>query len=137
MLRPIEAKDLSFEWERVRAGLLVVKQATTDDWLPEDVYMSLRQGGATLYMGEDDDGDYLGFLVLKLLPLFHGSKVEIWCAYSATKRPLMRTFWPQIQVLAKQVGAQKITFASARSEWGAGAKRLGFNPAQTTYEYNL
>lgn len=136
-LRAIEPRDLSFEWERVRLGLLEVKKATTDDWLPEDVYMALRQGGAYLYVGEDEHGDYLGFLVMRLTPTFHGSKVEIWAAHSATSRPLMREFWPQIREVARRAGAGKISFSSARDEWAAAAKRLGFTPKQVTYEFDL
>jgi hypothetical protein len=137
MLRPIEARDIGLEWERVRAGLVEVKKMTTDDWLPEDVYMALKQGGATLYVGEDDAGDYLGFVVMRLLPTFHSSKVEIWCAHSSTKRPLMRRFWPQIQEIAAKTGATKIAFMSARAEWAVAAKRLGFAPKQVSYEFTL
>jgi hypothetical protein len=72
MLRVIKPIHLGAEWERVRAGLVEVKKATTDDWLPEDVYMALRQGSAVLYIGEGRPGEYLGFLVLRLVPTFHG-----------------------------------------------------------------
>jgi hypothetical protein len=137
MLRPIEARDIGLEWDRVRAGLVEVKKMTTDDWLPEDVYMAIKQGGATLYVGEDDAGDYLGFMVMRLVQMFHGSKVEIWCAYSATKTPLMRTFWPQVQAIAAKTGASKISFSSAREEWAVAAKRLGFTPKQVSYEFTL
>lgn len=137
MLRSIAINDIAHDWDRVRAGLVEVKQHTTDDWLPEDVYMSLKSGGATLYIGEDEAGDYLGFIVLRLVQTFHGSKVEIWCAHSATKLPLMRMYWPEIQSIAKQAGADKISFSSAREEWQVAAKRLGFTPKQITYEFTL
>lgn len=137
MLRPILPRDIGFEWDRVRAGLVEVKAATTDDWLPEDVYMALKQGGATLYIGEDEFGDYLGFIVMRLVQTFHGSKVEIWAAHSATKTPLMRTFWPQVQAEAVKTGANKITFTSAREEWAVAARRLGFVPKQVQYEFSL
>lgn len=137
MLRSILPKDIGDDWERVRAGLTEVKQHTTDDWLPEDVYMCLKNASATLYVGEDDAGDYLGFIVLRLVPTFHGSKVEIWCAHSATSKPLMRAFWPEIQAIAKQVGADRISFSSARVEWQVAAKRLGFTPKQISYEFTL
>jgi hypothetical protein len=137
MLRHIDAKSLVFEWDRVRAGLIEVKAATTDDWLPEDVYLALKTGGASLYVGEDKDGDYLGFVVLKQVPTFHASKVEIWCAHSATSVPLMRTFFPLIQDLARNAGAEKISFSSARPEWAAAVRRLGFKPKQVQYEFTL
>lgn len=137
MLRVIEPKHLATEWERVRAGLVEVKKATTDDWLPEDVYMAIRQGQAVLYIGTGDAGEYLGFLVLRLLPTFHGSKLEIWCAYSATSAPLMRTFLPHIRAVARNAGADRISFSSAREEWAAAARRLGFSPQQVSYELTL
>lgn len=136
MLRWIEPKDIVFEWERVKAGLIEVRKATTDDWLPEDVYMALKQGHAALYVGEND-GDYLGFLVVKLMPTFHGSRLDIWCAYSASKVPLMRRFFPEIQKLAKSAGALSIGFSSAREEWQTAAKRLGFVTKQINYEFSL
>jgi hypothetical protein len=136
MLRWIEPKDIASEWERVRAGLVAVRKATTDDWLPEDVYMAVKQGHATLYIGESA-GEYLGFLVLRLAPTFHGARLDIWCAYSATPRPLMRRFFPEIQKIAKQAGAQAIGFSSAREEWQVAAKRLGFVPRQISYEFTL
>ena len=137
MLRPIAPKDLCFEWERVRAGLVEVKKATTDDWLPEDVYMSLKSGGATLYVGEDEAGDYLGFVVLRYVPTFHGARLEVWCAHAASNTPLLARFWPEIQAVATQAGAGVIGFSSARPEWQSVAERLGFAAKQTTYEFTL
>ena len=136
MLRQIDIAEVGREWDRVRTGLVEVKKMTTDDWLPEDVYMCLKTGAASLYIGEDETG-YLGFIVLRLVPTFQAKKVEIWAAYSATKRPLMRVYWPQIQELSKAAGASLISFSSARDEWQAGAKRLGFKPTQMTYEFTL
>jgi hypothetical protein len=137
MLRAIEPKHLGAEWERVRAGLVEVKKATTDDWLPEDVYMALRQGQAVLYIGSGDGSEYLGFVVLRKVTTFHGARIEVWCAYSATSVPLMRRFWPHIKAVARNAGADAIGFSSARDEWAAAARRLGFVPQQVTYEFNL
>ena len=137
MLRAIEPKDLSFEWDRVRAGLVEVKKATTDDWLPEDVYMAIRQGQAQLFMCEDEHGDYLGFVVLRLVHTFHGAEMLVWCAYAATPRPLLREFLPQIKELAGRAGAQRVSFSSARPEWATAARRLGFTPQQVTYALTI
>jgi hypothetical protein len=137
MLRVIEPGHLGAEWDRVRAGLVEVKKATTDDWLPEDVYMALRQGQAVLYIGEGAGHEYLGFLVLRMVPTFHGKRIDIWCAYSSTPMPLMRRFWPHIKAVARNAGADAIGFSSARDEWAVAAHRLGFVPQQVTYEFNL
>lgn len=137
MLRVIEPKHLGMEWERVRAGLVEVKKATTDDWLPEDVYMALRQGHAALYIGESAAREYAGFVVLRLVPTFHGTRMDVWCAYSATRVPAMRRFLPHIRAVARNAGAGSIGFSSARPEWAAAAQHLGFVPKQVTYELNL
>jgi len=111
--------------------------ATSDDWMPEDVYMSIKQGNSALFVGEGESGEYLGFLVMRMVHTFHGTNLEIWCAHSATKAPLMRQFMPEIEALAKGAKAQKIVFKSTRPEWASVGKRLGFTPAQVTYEFSL
>jgi hypothetical protein len=137
MLRVIEPQYLAAEWDRVRAGLVEVKKATTDDWLPEDVYMALRQGEAVLYIGAGDEGKYAGFVVLRLIAGFHSKKLQIWCAYSATRAPALRRFLPHIRAVARNAGASAITFGSAREEWAAGAPKLGFSARQVEYELSL
>jgi hypothetical protein len=136
-LRPIPPAEIAYEWELVRAGLLEVKKATTDDWLPEDVYMSIKQGQAALFVGEDEHGDYIGFVVLKLVNTYHGKRLDIWAAYCSGKQPAMRIYLPKIKALALAAGAQSIGFSSARPEWQAAAARIGFKPVQTTYELAL
>ena len=137
MLTAIAPKDIGSVWEQVRAGLMEVREATTSDWLPEDVYMSLKQGHSALFLGTDDAGAYEGFLVLKMVQTFHSQNLEIWCAHSASTTPLMARYWPQIQELATGGGAQKITFCSVRPEWASASKRLGFAPGQVHYEFTL
>jgi len=137
MLRLIKPQDIACEWDRVRAGLEIIRKSTGDDWLPEDVYMSIRTNNAALYVGEDKHGDYLGFLILQILPQFHGSKLHVWCAHSATKEPMMRRALPEVVQIAKQAGARKIGFSSKRDEWEAVAARIGFKPAQMSYEMEI
>lgn len=137
MLHPIEPRHLAAEWERVRAGLVEVKKATNDDWLPEDVYMAIRTGQAVLYLGTGDAGEYLGFLVLRLVATTHAKKMEIWCAYAVPGVSVMRRFLPHIKAVARNAGVSGILFSSARQEWSAAARRLGFSPASVSYEINL
>jgi hypothetical protein len=126
---------LDEEWPRVRAGLLKVKEATPDDWTTADVYRACASGSAVLFAGMDGPA-WLGFLVLKVTPTFHAKRLDIWCAYSSGKTPLMRVFLPKIKELAQQAGASSIGFASAR-KWAGAAKRLGFQPIQVNYEMPL
>lgn len=137
MLRLIEPKDVAFEWERVRAGLLEVKKATPEDWIPEDAYLMIANGNASLWIAEGEQGEYLGFVILRHVPTFHDSKLFIWCAYSATKVPLMRRCMPKLVEIAKSLKASKIGFSSARDEWHAAAERIGFKAVQVSYEMDI
>lgn len=136
-LRPVPPNEIGYEWELVRAGLLEVKKATSDDWLPEDVYMAIKTGAAALFIGEDQHGDYLGFLVLKLVPTYHGKRMDIWAAYCSGKQSAMRIYLPKIKELAQKAGAGSIGFTSARPEWAKAAPRIGFKSVQVTYEMQL
>lgn len=137
MLRFVKKDDVHVEWDRIRIGLLAVQSNSVEDWLPEDVYMMLQGGACSLHIGENEAGEYMGFLILQVLPTFHAKRLHIWAAYSATKQSLMAVFWPQIQEIAKQVDVTKITFMSPREEWASAGKRLGFEPAQTQYQYKI
>jgi hypothetical protein len=132
-LRPVSAKEVHTEWPAVRAGLEAMKHLTVDDWLPEDVYVMLHNGSLALYVGEDEQQNRVGFLLLQLLPTFHGTRLHIWSAYSSTKRQLISTYWPEIKAIAKQYGANRITFTSSRDEWKRVNQRLGCSLAG--YEY--
>lgn len=136
-MRYVHPDQLIAEWERIRAGLLEVQKNSVEDWLPEDVYMSLKTNNSALYIEEDQDGQYLGFFIAQVLPTFHGKRLHVWCAHSATGKPLLRVFLRSIRELAEQVGTSKITFTSPRSEWQSVSGRGGFKAAQTTYELAL
>lgn len=136
-MRFVPADQLLAEWERVRAGLLKVQEHSADDWLPEDIYMSLKTGGSSLYVAEDGAGGNLGFLILQLLPTFHSKKLHVWCAYSNDGKPLLRVFLRTLRDLAANAGATKITFSSPRDEWLSVGKRGGFTPTQCMFELNI
>lgn len=136
-MRYIPPDDLIFEWERVREGLSVVKKNSSEDWLPEDVYMSLKINQSSLYIEEDKDGEYLGFFIAQILPMYHGKRLHIWIAHSANKQPMLRTFLRSIRELAAQTGMKKITYTSPRDEWDSVSPRGGFNKQQTTYALDL
>lgn len=135
-MRYVPPEQLLAEWERVRAGLLAVQEHSADDWLPEDIYMSLKTGNASLHVAEDGS-DYLGFLILQLLPTFHSKKLHVWCAYANDGKPLLRVFLRTLRDLAANAGATKITFSSPRDEWLSVGKRGGFTPTQCMFELTI
>lgn len=136
MLRLVQKDDLHLEWERVREGLADLKKHGSEDWILDDVYLMLNGGALALYIGEID-GEYVGFLLLQIQPMFHGKRLNIWGAYSATKTQLMARYWPDIQTIARNIGAKKIIFTSLRDEWQQAGKKLGFVPTHTQYEHEL
>jgi hypothetical protein len=133
-MRYISPEALIFDWPTVKPGLEKVKEYTSEDWLVEDVYMSLKTNNSALYVEEDEHGDYLGFFIAQILPTYHGKRLHVWCAYAVDGKPMMRVFLRDLKDLAAQTGVKKITFTSPRDEWLIVAKRGGFKPAQITYE---
>lgn len=126
----VQPDDLFRVWERVRVGLLEVLKHSAEDWLPEDVYMAIKSSNAALYMADR------GFLILQLIPMYHGKRLHVWCAFN-DGRPALRVFLNAVKGIAKEAGAKKITFSSPRDEWLSVGKRGGFRPAQTIFELEL
>jgi hypothetical protein len=136
MLRIIKPEHICGEWDRVRAGLVLLKERSVEDWLPEDVYMAIKAQNAALYVAEDAGG-YRGFLILQILPMFHSQRLHVWCAYSATDTPMLRLFLGALKDIATQHGIKKITFNSPRDEWEVVVKRGGFKATYTTYQLEI
>ena len=122
--------DLITVWDRVREGLVEVQKYSAEDWIPEDIYMAIKTGNAALYVADS------GFLVMQLIPMFHGKRLHVWCAYNNGK-PMLRTTLAFVKELAQEAGAKKITFMSPRDEWLSVGKRGGFKPTQTTFELEV
>lgn len=131
--KPVEQKDLPSVWAFVRPALETVPRA--DGWLVEDVYMVLRSNGATLYMIYDETGQPAGFFILRLLQEFDGPRVHIWILYAkdADFDP-MGIFADDLERMARQAGALRLTFSTNRPGWHKVAPNYGFTPREITYE---
>jgi hypothetical protein len=131
--KPVEQKDLHSVWPFVRPALETVPRA--DGWLVEDIYMMLRSNGATLYMIYDETGEKAGFFVLRLLPEFDGPRVHIFILYAKdTDFDPMALFMGDLDRMAMQAGATRITFSTNRPGWHKVAPDYGFSPREITYE---
>lgn len=119
----IVSSDLRRDWPSVRQGLEKVKEHTSENWLPEDVYFALKANQATLYI-EKDGG---GFVVLRQEQHFDGTAIHIWCAYSKSLKKLP-VYIEEIRHMARSVGAKRITLSSKR-DWSKY-----FRPTMTLYE---
>lgn len=137
-LRFIHPDDLSYVWELIRPGLLACKRYSTDeDWLPEDIYASIKSNTVTLHLGETEGGDYLGFIILMPLKVWGMPVLHIWCCYNASRIDLFRAFDADLVRCARAIGATKIKFQSPRRGWARRLAAFGFVPTQVTYMRRL
>ena len=77
-LRAIDPAQLHTIWPQVRAGLEAVKAKHNPDWIPEDIYTSLKANAATLLVADEADG----FLILQRQQRFYGPCVLVWVCYA-------------------------------------------------------
>lgn len=130
---PVAPDNLRRAWAFVRPALDSIERS--DGWIPEDVFMTLRSNGATLYMIYDETGAQAGFFILRLLPDFDGTRVHVWILHAVdTEFDVMAEFSDDLDKLARQAGARRITFSSPRNGWGKVGPRYGFKARETIYE---
>lgn len=123
-------------WAFVRPALETVDRP--DGWLPEDVYMTLRSNGASLYMIEDGTGHKAGFFILRLIHDFDGPRVHIWILYAVDADfDVMAEFSDALDNVAREAGAVRITFSTNRPGWHKRAPAYNFAPREITYERSL
>lgn len=122
----IDPAELHSVWTDVRASLDKVKRRfPIANWLPEDIYMSLRSAAATLYVIKEN-GCYIGCFVLQLRAEFDGPVVFCWVAEG---KFLAEWGLGQIKEIARGRGAKRIEFRSPRRGWIRYAKAV-----ETIYE---
>src|SRR5574341_1199872 len=122
-------------WPTILPGLAKIHRRASDHWIPEDVYAALRTGHSTLHLAEID-GQYLGFVVLTPSSVWDGLKLHIWCAYGEIDQDVVALFLPQLEQMARSIGARRITFWSSR-RWDRRIKPYGFALAQAEYVKEL
>jgi hypothetical protein len=133
LFRVVEAGDLRDAWAFVRPALDTMDRP--DGWLPEDVYLTLRSNGATLYMVYDETGAKAGFFILRLIQDFDGPRLHIWILYARDADfDVMAAFDSDLQNIARLAHAKRITFSTNRPGWHKLAPRYDFTPREITYE---
>lgn len=129
-MKPVPPGELKLYWGKVKE-VLERLSSVSDGWIPEDVYAFLISGQATLYV---NDGDWKGFCILQLVPDYSQKRLHVWIAQT-TDDP--KAYMAEVEMLARQIGASRITFDSPRKGWVRRAERLGFKPRMTRYEKEL
>ena len=122
----VEPSSLRSVWDYVRQGLLEVKEASSEPWIPEDIYVDCYTGKSMLWLMVED-GVPVGFGVLQPV----GDSVHIWAGYG---KFLMQEGFRHAEEIAKSGGARRITFESNRPGWSKMAEKYGFKPVKWVKE---
>ena len=125
-LRQIAPAELYAYWPLVKAGVEKVAERGSDGWLPEDVYMAVKQGVSLLYVAFVAQY-YVGFAVVTPALGWHGPQLHVWCLYNRGERDVLETFLPELLAIAKERGAQRLTMSSPRKGWERRGEALGFH----------
>ncbi|WP_155761105.1 hypothetical protein [Stenotrophomonas maltophilia group sp. CASM10] len=127
--------ELRAHWPVISAALDSVIEATSPDWIKEDVYHQLASGkaaGRLIY----DQGQYRSlFILTQPAEEFSGERcLHIWIAENAISGTDESFDFglSAIKQIALQLGAPKLTLESPRKGW---AKR--FKLVSATYEVPL
>lgn len=133
-LLQVAPADIAAVWSRVRPGLESMDKG--DGWIPEDLYLALKTNGASLYMVTIDGKEH-GFLVLKAVTDFDGTRLHIWVLHSHSKVDLMTEFSDELDAIGRSINASRITFSSTRSGWAKVAPKHGFSVRETVYQRKI
>ena len=119
----VKPQELQEVWNLVKEGLEKINNKISDNWIPEDVYYSIKSGESSLYLFYDND-NYEGFTVLTINQSYNYPILFIWCFYSNSFTNAPTKYWPEIQEVAHNIGAKKIQFNSPRKGWEKMFKKI-------------
>jgi hypothetical protein len=124
--------ELQAYWGYVCPKLAIVAKRSRARWIPEDVYHAVKNGTATLHIGEIE-GDYVGFVVLSPSLDFDGQSLTVWAVYNDSAIDVIAHFEAEIVSFARQMRAKRITFTSPRG-WGRRLKNYGYVATHQVFE---
>lgn len=133
-LKPVAPAQIGAVWPRLRTPMAEIE--SPDGWIVEDVYCTLRQGGASLYL-VDIDGEEVGFVVLRQFNDYDGPRLHIWLLHSRSDVDVMAEFSDELDNIARQINASTITFGTTRRGWAKVAPRYHFSVRETVYQRKI
>lgn len=129
LLKPVAPHELRGVWSWIKAGLEETIEKCGEDYLAEDVYVSIRGGVSFLYTIEDK-----GFVILQKHTDPHGPVLFVWCIWGVGMMPQADQIMAELDELARGIGARLLRHHSPLKAW----TRLGyFKPVSTVYERKL
>lgn len=104
---PVRAHEIAQIAPLIKRGLQVVREKTGETWTDDEVFDRLASGRAFLFLVQT------GFFIL--VPHYYEGQpaVLIWIGYG-TGRNQIRTYIPEIESLAREIGATAIIIQSPR-----------------------
>jgi len=129
-LHYIKPEELQEYWDLIRPGLETVRNNAGDGWIAEDIYYALKSKQSSLHLAYHGQ-EYVGFVVLTPIQHYDCKHLHIWCAYNIGEKEILELVIPQLEAMAKSIGARKLTFGSPR-KWDRRLK--DFTPVRTIYE---
>ena len=136
-LESVASQDLQTVWPTVLTGLRKIERRNGSHWIAEDIYAALRGGHSTLRLAKVNDY-YAGFVVLTPFQGFDGMQLQVWCAYAVGGYDPLELFSNEIDVIAHQIGAKRVTFLSTRA-WARDGRifKYGYRINQTEFVKEL
>ena len=123
-------------WQTIKGGLVETAEKAPGGWTPQDVFMQLVRGEATLHLVIVDKY-YKGFLISKTIGTNGSKGLLIWIMHGDGSGNLMVDNMDQIRDWARNIGAKRIQMQSPRKGWERVAKKLGFRVTQIVYEQDV
>lgn len=133
-LAPVAPNQIGAVWPRLRAPMAEIE--SPDGWIAEDVYFTLRNGGATLYLVLID-GEEVGFVVLRSISDFDGQRLHIWLLHARSDVDVMAEFSDELDNIARSINASHITFGTTRRGWAKVAPRYHFEVRETVFQRKI
>jgi hypothetical protein len=127
VITPIAPAALHDVWDLVRDDLDECRKHDTSTTWMEDIYSSLRNAWATLYLVSRGE-EHMGCLLLQLrtdpwesIPILH-----IWMCANHGGHNILKDGQPQLDEIARSCGARTITFRSDRLSFERLCRDLGY-----------
>ena len=120
--------DIDDHWEMVNKGLEVIMRKSPFREDINEIRAGLISGRLRLLI----DPPYVGFFIVELVmkPEPH---LFLWFGWNGNKEPLTAKYLPEIEAMARQVGAKYLELKSKRR----GYERAGWEVDSITYRRGL
>ena len=133
----LQSVDVRTHWDLIKPGLQLISMQCHTDWRPEDVYASLINGAAHLYM--DSERTETGFVVVRSTqcPFSAKSKLLIWVAYNPDGNRASDTYQHELETLARSTGHSLMEIITPIDEVGDLAQQQGYQKIHSTYRKTI